>query len=65
MVRGSSFLASGDLSSAGNLANSLDPNQNAGPDLNLNCLTLLIVFLKIFFFIKLVLKKSHQTTTKV
>ena len=47
-------------------ANSLDQDkdqQNVGPDLDPNCLTL-TVFLKDFFFKKLILKKSQQTTAK-
>ena len=49
--------------------NSLDPGQdrqNVGPDLDPNCLTLMImmvVFVNIFFN-KFILKKSEQMTTK-
>ena len=44
-------------------ANSLGPNQNVGPDLDPNCLTLLIVLLK-DFFLKVNSEKSQKTTTK-
>ena len=47
-------------------ANSLDPDQdrqNVGPDLDLNCWTL-IDFLRDIFLKRLILKKSKQLMTK-
>ena len=59
-----SFLASDDLSSADNHCKQFEPRsgQNAGPDLDPNCLTLM-VFLKEFFE-KVNFEKSQQTATK-
>ena len=48
-------------------ATSLEPvqdRQNVGPDLDPNCLTL-IVFLKEFFFDKVNFEESRKTTIKV
>ena len=61
-----SFLASGNYLLLITLANSLDPDQdrqNAGPDLDPNCLTL-IVFLKELFE-EVNFEKSQQKTTEV
>ena len=62
-----SFPASGDFCRLLIIfANSFDPDQDrqdVGPDLDPNCLTL-TVFLK-DFFLKIILKKSQLTTTKV
>ena len=64
-----SFFAKGDLCGLliDTFANSLDTDQdrqNVGSDLDTNCFTLLIVFLKEFFKKVDFEKKSEQTKTK-
>ena len=53
-----SFFASGDLSSAENLCKQFKM-LSVGPDLDPNCLTL-IVFMTDFFWKKLILKKADD-----